>query len=120
MLARNHKLTSPAQFRRVIKEGSRAATGTVVVHFFDSPDLVSSGPRVGLVVSKAVGNAVARHRLSRQLRHCVSAHFAELAPTTDIVIRALAPAAGASSSQLAADIHRGIAKARKKWSTATT
>jgi ribonuclease P protein component len=37
------------------------------------------GPRVGLIVNKAVGSAVVRHRVSRRLRHVCARVFAELA-----------------------------------------
>lgn len=64
--------------------------------------------RVGLVVSKSVGNAVVRHRVSRRLRH-VMADFLTLLPEgTDVVLRARPAAAGASSTELAADVRSGL------------
>ena len=46
-------------------------------------------PRVGLIVSKAVGNAVARHQLSRRLRHTCRELLPTIPNNVDIVIRAL-------------------------------
>lgn len=117
MLPAQHKLTSPAEFRRTIKGGRRAGTRIVVVHYRNnksqdlSHDIAASGPRFGLVVSKAVGNAVVRHRTSRRLRHVCMSLFDALPPTADIVIRALPASAEASSEQLAKDIR----KALRKW-----
>jgi len=42
-------------------------------------DLGRSGPRIGFVVSGAVGNAVTRNRVKRRLRHLAVAHVAETA-----------------------------------------
>lgn len=55
----------------------------------------SSTPRAGFVVGKQVGNSVARHRVSRQLRHLLAPVLATCEPGTDIVIRALPGALGA-------------------------
>jgi len=113
VLPKQHKFTSPAEFSRTIKRGRRAGTRTVVVHLLDRSSrsdadiAVTGGPRVGLIVSKAVGNAVIRHRTSRRLRHVVAALFDALPPTADLVIRAL-PASGAASSH---DLDRDIRKA---------
>jgi ribonuclease P protein component len=59
---------------------------------------------VGLVVSKAVGNAVVRHRVSRRLRHVVGPLVPRLATGTAVVLRALPAAATATSAELAADV----------------
>ncbi|ASO23199.1 ribonuclease P [Actinoalloteichus hoggarensis] len=64
--------------------------------------------RVGFVVSKAVGDAVVRHRVSRRLRHVFRARLAALPPGTDVVVRALPPAAESTSEQLAADVDRAL------------
>ncbi|MDY3127705.1 MAG: ribonuclease P protein component [Corynebacterium sp.] len=103
MLPTQFKLTSPVQFRRVIKGGKRVGSRTIVMHAHDttSAELAGTGPRFGLVVSKAVGNAVVRHRTSRRLRHiCRTLITEELIPEgMDIVIRAL-PASGTASSEV--------------------
>jgi ribonuclease P protein component len=65
---------------------------------------------VGFVVSKTVGNSVVRHRVSRRLRHVVRSALADLPPGTLVVVRALAPAADASSAELAADFSSALRK----------
>jgi ribonuclease P protein component len=60
--------------------------------------------RVGLVVSKAVGNSVVRHRVSRRLRHLVADRIGTLPAHCSLVIRALPASAGASSSELGVDL----------------
>ncbi|VXA91446.1 Ribonuclease P protein component [Nocardioides sp. AX2bis] len=61
---------------------------------------------VGLVVSKAVGGSVVRTRVKRRLRHLSAARLASLPVGTEMVLRALPPAATASSSELGTDLDR--------------
>ncbi|SDP75921.1 ribonuclease P protein component [Actinopolyspora xinjiangensis] len=68
--------------------------------------------RVGFVVSKAVGNAVVRHRVARQLRHLMRDRLPALPPGTMVVIRALPPAAAATSAELGRDIDKAARKLR--------
>jgi ribonuclease P protein component len=69
----------------------------------------TAGPqpvRVGFVVSKAVGNAVIRNRVKRRLRHLVREQVSLLPGAAALVVRALPPAAAASSAELRADLGR--------------
>jgi len=59
--------------------------------------------RVGLVVSKAVGNSVVRHRVARRLRALMAERVDTLPAGTDVVLRAMPAAATAD--------HRGLARA---------
>lgn len=67
-------------------------------------------PRVGFVVSKAVGNSVVRHRVVRQLRALVAQRLDRLPAGTDVVVRAQPPAAGASSEQLGEALDHALGK----------
>jgi len=112
VLPKQHKFTSPTDFSRTIKRGRRAGSRTVVVHL-NEPDAGATpahqgGPRVGLIVSKAVGNAVLRHRTSRRLRHVLASLFDALPPTVDIVVRALPASGGASSADLERDLRKAL------------
>ena len=128
MLPAQHKLNSSAQFRATMKKGRRAGSNHVVVHLWDSAESVdgagaqgeisvSGGPRFGLIVSKAVGNAVLRHRTSRRLRHICARITADspelLRPTHQVVIRALAGSAEVSSAELDREIRRNLKKASR-------
>lgn len=118
MLPTHLKLSSPTEFSRVLRHGRKAGSKTVVVHYFDetelgNPPVRSGGPRFGLVVSKAVGNAVIRKRTSRRLRHIAFALAPQLPPTARIVLRALPAAGQAESDRLKADIQRGLRKVRR-------
>ena len=73
-----------------------------------------AGPRAGLVVSKAVGGAVVRHRVSRRLRHLLASRLGALPPGARVVVRALAPAATATSPELGSDLDAGLRSALRK------
>ncbi|WP_084385681.1 ribonuclease P protein component [Rhodococcus sp. WMMA185] len=114
MLPEPNRLRRHSDFSLTVRRGRRVGRGDLVVHAFDrvqAGELVSNGgPRFGLVVSKAVGPAVIRHRVARRLRH-VCMDLLETVPVgTDVVIRALPGAATASSrdldKQLRAGLHR--------------
>jgi len=68
----------------------------------------SSATRAGFVVSKAVGNSVVRHRVTRRLRHLVSARLGTLPAGSALVVRALPPSATASSAELEADLDAAL------------
>jgi hypothetical protein len=80
----------------------------------DKTQLEQYAPQFGLVVSKAVGNAVIRHAISRKLRHILYDLAPQVAPGTLIVVRALPKAAAASSKELSADVHRAYNKALRR------
>jgi ribonuclease P protein component len=66
---------------------------------------LGDGPRVGLVVSGAVGNAVTRNRVKRRLRHLAAAQIAAERISADgigIVVRAL-PRAATNPAELPTD-----------------
>ena len=65
-------------------------------------------PRVGLVVSKAVGGSVVRHRVARRLRHVMRDRLDRLPPGTRMVVRALPKSADADSTRLGSDIDRAL------------
>lgn len=71
-------------------------------------------PRVGFVVSKAVGNAVVRNRTKRRLRAAMAAELAGIPTGCDVVVRAQPAAASATFVDLAEGLkpllHRAIRK----------
>ncbi|AEG45698.1 ribonuclease P protein component [Isoptericola variabilis J7] len=88
----------------------------MVVHLaLDEPE---GPPQVGLVVSKAVGNAVHRNLVKRRLRSAASAHLDELPDGALAVVRALPQAAQASYSELDRDVaqgfHRAVERSRSR------
>jgi ribonuclease P protein component len=77
------------------------------------PARAEQSARAGFVVSRAVGGAVIRNRVRRQLRHLVGARLADLPAGATLVVRALPPAAGRSFAELGTDLDAALASARR-------
>lgn len=99
----------------MMHNGARAGRRRLVIHAVKPENLpaadatqlpppATSSVRAGFVVSKAVGNSVVRHRVARRLRHLVADRLGTLPPGATLVVRALPPAATASSAELGADL----------------
>ena len=112
MLAARNRMRRSDDVTAALRKGTRAATPTVVVHLDASPR--EGEPLVGFVVSKAVGNSVVRHRVQRQLRHLMRAKVDQLPGGSRVVVRALPPAAGATSATLAIDVDGALTRAHAK------
>jgi ribonuclease P protein component len=84
----------------------------MVLHLDLSPEETSEGgaPRVGFVVSKAVGPAVARNKVKRRLRHLARERLSSLPGSAVLVIRALPPAATAAYDELGRDLDRALGR----------
>lgn len=111
MLPAAHRLRSSGDFATTIRSGVRVGGPVVVLHarLRSSAD---TGPRIGFVVSKAVGGAVQRNRVKRRLRHAVAAEIDSLPRDLDLVVRAL-PAA-AQSDDLAGQLAASLERSRRR------
>ncbi|WP_116116056.1 ribonuclease P protein component [Austwickia chelonae] len=107
MLPARHRLRDKADFAAAVRS-RRSGGPRLVVHATKTDARAGAPPRVGLVVSKAVGNAVVRNRTKRRVRALMKTHIAELPAGIDLVIRARPTAANASYEQLARDLDRQI------------
>lgn len=103
-------MTRSAEFGATVKQGIRVAQPDLVIHARREAG-VATGPRVGFVVSKAVGNAVDRHRVVRRLRHAARTVIADLDPADTVVIRALPNCRHAVSPRLEQEITAGVRRA---------
>lgn len=109
MLSDQHRLRSSADFREVLRRGRRGSRPLLTVHALTGRDDVPV--RAGLVVSKAVGGSVLRHRTARRLRHLLRNRIDALPAGTQVVVRAAAAAGSAPSSALAVDLDAALSSA---------
>ncbi len=106
MLPKRLRLRDRRLLQTTIRRGTRAGRRYLVVHYlppqveFPTP----SQPKVAFAVNKAVGGSVVRHRVTRRLRHVVSAELDQLSVGGSLVIRALPPAAKATSAEFTAEL----------------
>ncbi|MDI9918888.1 ribonuclease P protein component [Rhodococcus sp. SRB_17] len=115
MLPEPYRLRRHSDFSVAVRRGRRMGRRDLVVHAFDREQVealvvTNHGPRFGLIVSKAVGPAVIRHRVARRLRHICADLAQQVSPATDVVIRALPGSATASSAELATQLRAGLKK----------
>jgi ribonuclease P protein component len=106
VLPRAARLTRREDFATAVRRGRRAARGALVVHLGRSG--APTGPRVGLVVSRAVGTAVVRHRVQRKLRHLMRERLAALPDDALLVVRALPSTAATPSASLGRDLDAAL------------
>ena len=86
VLAKAARLRTAEDFRSTMRRGVRCGRPGLVLHMVRTDQPPS---RAGFVVSKAVGNAVRRNRVKRQLRHLVADRLALSPFEVDVVVRAL-------------------------------
>ena len=118
MLPARHRLRSSADFTAVFRgaRGARSGSRLIVVQARSTDARAGQPPRVGLVVSKAVGNAVVRNRTKRVLRALMSARVGHLPQGVDVVIRANAGLPGSPTPVLGQDLDRLLATVLRRVS----
>jgi ribonuclease P protein component len=95
-----------SEFSAAVRGGVRVRRGAVVLHH--RRDATLDPARIGIIVGRAVGNSVSRHRVSRRLRAQLSARLDQLPAGSATVVRALPEAAAAESARLGADIDAAL------------
>jgi ribonuclease P protein component len=97
---RRQRLSRSRDFDAVYRQGRSVSTRALTLHWFAREDENGGGDaRVGLAIPRAVGNAVSRNRLKRQLREAWSAVVDEALPGRDYVLVARPGLAEASESR---------------------
>lgn len=112
MLPARYRMRRSTEFGTTVSSGTRAVQPDLVVHALRATE--PDGPRIGLVVSKAVGSAVQRHRVARRLRHVAGTVVDELDPADRVVIRALPSSRHSPSARLEQELRTGLSRARAK------
>jgi ribonuclease P protein component len=77
MSRRQHRLTRSRDFDAVYRRGRSVSTRFLVLYSFPREEGGEEGPRLGLAVSRQLGDAADRNRIKRRLR----AAFEELRAT---------------------------------------
>jgi ribonuclease P protein component len=77
---RRYRLSRSRDFDAVYRQGRSVSTRFLTLHWFPREDDPDGVPRLGLAVPKAVGSAVVRNRVKRQLRETWQ-ELAATAPT---------------------------------------
>ncbi|CAN2226454.1 RnpA RNase P protein component [Candidatus Nanopelagicaceae bacterium] len=88
MLPTTARLTSSSDFARATKSGIRVTTLHFVGYLYITP-ATNTSAKCGLIINKAVGGSVQRHRLARKVRHAVAPLISSLPAGSLFVVRAL-------------------------------
>jgi ribonuclease P protein component len=81
---RRHRLSRSRDFDAVYRQGRSASTRFLTLYWF--PRDAGLDPRLGLAVPRAVGNAVVRNRIKRQLREAWRSLLDDVPPGQDYVL----------------------------------
>ena len=99
--SRTDRLLHSADFRRVGRVGRRCATRFFVVLLAPAPDVRDqAAPRLGITVSRRVGNAVVRNQIKRGVREWFRRNRRRLETNPDLVVIARSAASGLSIPQM--------------------
>jgi ribonuclease P protein component len=122
VLPAGHRLRASSDFAATFRgpRGARAGSTLIVVHANQADARAGQPPRVGFVVSKAVGGAVVRNRTKRRLRALMAARVGSLPAGLDVVIRANPVAAQANSSSLGVELDSLLARVTARVSAVRT
>ena len=107
MLPAAARLRHRTEFKAAVRRGSRAGKPLISGHLLVRE--AAEPARVGFVVGRAVGPAVVRNRVRRQLRHLARGRLASLPGGSLLVLRANPRAATARQEDLAAELDLVIA-----------
>jgi ribonuclease P protein component len=101
------RLTDSPEFERIYRQGAAYRGSLFSVHAFPNE---FGTPRLGLSVSRRVGNAVTRNTVRRRLREVFYSALPEIPSNLDLVVSAQPAAAEASFRELSEEFARSLRK----------
>ncbi len=84
-MQRRNRLSRSRDFDAVYRQGRSVSTRFLTLYWFERDEPVGA-PRLGFAVPKAVGNAVVRNRIKRQLREIVRGRLDQVPASNDYVL----------------------------------
>lgn len=101
------RLTDSPEFERVYRQGTAYRGKLFSVHAFPNE---YGTPRLGLSVSRKVGNAVTRNAVRRRLREVFHSYISEISDNLDLVVSAKPAAGAATFEELREEFGRSLGK----------
>jgi ribonuclease P protein component len=101
------RLTDSPEFERVYRQGTAYRGRLFSVHAFPNEH---GAPRLGLSVSRRVGNAVTRNAVRRKLREVFHSCISEVSENLDLVVSARPAAAEATLEELREEFGRSLGR----------
>jgi ribonuclease P protein component len=107
--SRESRIKQSRDFARARREGQRAPVGCLIANWRRLPE--GTTPRLGVVTSGKIGNAVARNRARRLLREAFRVHQHDFARPVDLVLVARHSIAGKGFDAVEKDFLATLRKA---------
>lgn len=105
-------MRTAGEFSNTVRSGARSGRRNVVLYARSRiEEGAEARSRFGFIVSKAVGNAVARNLVKRRLRAVAAEALVNQGHTYDVVVRALPSAAQATWAELSVEVSEAITAA---------
>ena len=101
------RLTDSPEFERVYRQGTAFRGRLFSVHAFPNEH---GTPRLGLSISRKVGNAVTRNAVRRRLREVFYSCISELSGNLDLVVSARPAAAEATFEELQEEFSKSLGR----------
>ena len=101
------RLTDSPEFERVYRQGTAYRGKLFSMHAFPNEH---GTPRLGLSVSRKVGNAVTRNAVRRRLREVFYSCISELSGNLDLVVSARPAAAEATFDELREEFGKSLGR----------
>lgn len=107
---RTARLTRSRELNTVRAEGVRVHAGPFLIQL-RRDERSTSGPRLGVIATRRIGNAVARHRSKRRMREVFRKNREILPPGTEVVLIARDGIEDLAWSELVSRYRDGINRA---------
>lgn len=104
----NDRMRKSGEFKILYKKGKKIVTGHFILFFLGLTGGKSSR-KLGITVTKGVGNAYQRNRIKRQVREAFRLTKEDL-PCGSIVVKARITASKVDNASLRTDIEKGFKK----------
>ena len=108
-MGRSSRLAQSRDFARIRQRGERLALGCLIANWNQLP--AGSRPKLGVVTSKKIGNAVARSRARRLLRESFRQHQHQFSQPVELVLVARNSIAGKSFAAVEKDFLAALKRA---------
>ncbi len=109
-LQAKYRLKKRDDFRRVFQKGRSYANRQFVLYIYQRD---KDGPfRVGISISRKVGNAVTRNRMKRMIKEIIRHWISEIKPNIDLVVIVRKRAAGMNYHQVKGSLRHLFNKSR--------